>query len=104
MDSRGIYEATPGAQDVLKWVVNHGPDRAATTLPVSAIPRLHRPDALPLVLQELETARALGIADVAAARLAVQKATGSAKPPGGDAARARGRRRCFRRQVRRSAT
>ena len=79
----GFYEATPGAQDVLKWVVNHGPDRAASTLPVSAIPRLHRPDALPLVLQELETARALGIADVAAARLAVQTATGSAKPPGG---------------------
>jgi len=80
----GFYEATPGAQDVLKWVTNHGPDRAATTLPVSAIPRLHRPDALPLILDQLETARALGIADVAAAGLAVQKATGSAKPPGGE--------------------
>ena len=79
----GFYEATPGARDALKWVVNHGPERAASTLPVSAIPRLHRPDALLLVLQELETARALGIADVAAARLAVQTATGSAKPPGG---------------------
>ncbi len=44
---------------------------------------LHWPDALPLVLAELETALALGIADVAAARLYVQKATGSAKPPGG---------------------
>ncbi len=79
----GFYEATPGAEDVLKWVTNHGPDSAATTLPVSAIPRLHRPDALPLVLDEGETARALGVADVAAARFAVQKATGSAKPPGG---------------------
>jgi hypothetical protein len=79
----GFYEATPGAQDVLKWVTNHGPDQAAATLPVSAIPRLHRPDALPLVLQELETARALGIAELTAGRLAVQKATGSAKPPGG---------------------
>jgi WD40 repeat protein len=79
----GFYEATPGAQDVLKWVTNHGADSAASTLPVSAIPKLRRPDALPLVLQELETARALGIADVAAARSAVQTATGSAKPPGG---------------------
>ena len=35
------------------------------------------------MLQELETARALGIAELAAGRLAVQKATGSAKPPGG---------------------
>jgi hypothetical protein len=52
----GVYEATPGARDMLKWVVNHGPDRAATALPVSAIPKLHRPDALPLVLQELESA------------------------------------------------
>jgi WD40 repeat protein len=78
----GFYEATPGAQDVLKWVTNHGPDQAATTLPVSAIPRLHRPDALPLVLQELETARALGIADLALARCDVQAKTGSAKAPG----------------------
>ncbi len=78
----GFYEATTGAQDVLKWVVNHGPEQAATTLPVSAIPKLHRPDALPLVLDELETARAIGIADVSEARLLVQKATGSAKPPG----------------------
>ena len=79
----GFYEATPGAENVLKWVTNHGSNSAATTLPVSAIPRLHRPDALPLVLQELETARALGIAELTAGRLAVQKATGSAKPPGG---------------------
>ena len=35
------------------------------------------------MLQELETARALGIAELTAGRLAVQKATGSAKPPGG---------------------
>jgi WD40 repeat protein len=78
----GFYDATPGAEDVLKWVVNHGPDSAATTVSVSAIARLHRPDALALVLDEFETARALGIADVAAARLSVQVATGSAKPPG----------------------
>jgi WD40 repeat protein len=78
----GFYEATPGAQDVLRWVVNHGPDQAATTMPVSAIPRLHRPDALPLVLQELETARALGIADLALARCDVQAKTGSANAPG----------------------
>jgi uncharacterized caspase-like protein len=43
---------------------------------------LRRPDALKFVLQEMETARALGIADVKAARREVQIATGSAKPPG----------------------
>jgi WD40 repeat protein len=78
----GFYEATPGAQDVLRWVVNHGPEKAATTLPVSAIPKLHRPSALPLVLDELETARALGIDDISTTRLEVQAKTGSAKPPG----------------------
>jgi len=79
----GFYEATPGAQDVLKWEVNHGPNQAATTLPVSAIAKLHRPDALRLVLDQLETERAIGIAEVAEVRLDVQTATGSAKPPGG---------------------
>jgi hypothetical protein len=79
----GFYEATPGAQDVLKWVVNHGPDKAATTLPVSAIAKLHRRNTLPLVLQQLETARAIGIDEISQARLDVQAKTGSAKPPGG---------------------
>ncbi len=79
----GFYEATPGAENVLKWVVNHGPGAAATVLPVSAIAKLHRPNALPLVLTELETTRALGVDDMTQARLDVQAKTGSAKPPGG---------------------
>jgi Caspase domain len=79
----GFYEATPGAEDVLKWVVNHGPDSAATTLPVSAIAKLHRPNALPHVLDQLETAHALGVDDISQARFDVQAKTGSAKPPGG---------------------
>ena len=60
----GFYGATPGAFGVLQWQVNRGFDAAADTVPVTAIPRLRRPDALALVLQELETARALGIADM----------------------------------------
>lgn len=79
----GFYEATPGAQDVLKWVVNHGLDSAAATLPVSAIAKLHRPNALPHVLDQLETAHALGVDDITEARLDVQAKTGSLKPPGG---------------------
>ena len=78
----GFYAATPGAYGVLRWQVNRGVDAAAETVPVSAIPKLNRPDALPLVLQEMETARALGIADLAAARYDVQVATGAAKAPG----------------------
>ena len=68
----GFYGATPGAFSVLRWHVNRGFDAAAETVPVSEIPKLRRPDALPFVLQELETARALGIADMKAARRDVQ--------------------------------
>ena len=64
------------------WSHHRGFDAAAETVPVNAIAKLRRPDALALVLQELETARALGIADIKAARQDVQIATGSAKPPG----------------------
>ena len=78
----GFYGATAGAFGVLQWHVNRGFDAAADTVPVHAIPRLRRPDALALVLQELETARALGIADLKAARKDVQIATGSKKAPG----------------------
>ena len=78
----GFYDATPGALEVLHWQVNRGFDAAADTVHVSAIKKLLRPDALALVLQELETARALGIADLQAARADVQQATRSEKPPG----------------------
>ena len=65
----GFYEATPGAENVLKWVTNHGPDQAAMTLPVSAIAKLHRPNALPHVLDQLETAHALGVDDIDAGEI-----------------------------------
>jgi WD40 repeat protein len=45
----GFYGATPGAFGVLQWQVNRGFDAAADTVPVSAIPKLRRPDALALV-------------------------------------------------------
>jgi hypothetical protein len=51
----GFYEATDGARDVLKWVTNHGPDHEVTAIPVSRVSRLHRPDALRFVIDELNT-------------------------------------------------
>ena len=53
----GFYGATAGAFGLLHWLVNRGFDAAPDTVPVNTIPRLRRPDALALVLQELETAR-----------------------------------------------
>jgi hypothetical protein len=78
----GFYGATAGAFGLLRWQVNRGFDAAPDTAPVNAIPSLRRPDALALVLQELETARALGIADLKAARRDVQIATRSTEAPG----------------------
>jgi WD40 repeat protein len=78
----GYYGATPGAFGVLQWQVNHGFDAAADTISIGSAYRLRRPDALALVLQELETARALGIADLQAGRKDVQIAAGSTKAPG----------------------
>ena len=78
----GFYDGTAGAFRLLRWHVNKGFDAAAATVPVEAIPKLRRPDALVLVLQELETARALGIADLKAARRDVQIVTRSTKAPG----------------------
>jgi outer membrane protein assembly factor BamB len=47
----GFYGATAGAFGVLQWQVNRGFDAAADTVPVYAIPKLRRPEALALVLQ-----------------------------------------------------
>jgi hypothetical protein len=73
----GFYASTPGARSVLRWHVNDGWN-AVKSLPVSAIANLYRPDALPLVLREMDTARALGLADMAAARQAVERQIGVA--------------------------
>jgi WD40 repeat protein len=78
----GFYNATQGALGVLKWEVNRGYDTAAEVVPVSSIQKLRRADVLPLVLQQLETLRALGIADLAATRLDVKLATGADEAPG----------------------
>src|SRR5208282_1341315 len=78
----GFYDATQGALGVLKWEVNRGYDAAAEVVPVSSIPKLRRANVLPLVLQQLETLRALGIADLAAARLDVKLATKADEAPG----------------------
>jgi uncharacterized caspase-like protein len=62
--------------------MNRGFDAAAVTKPVNEIPNMRRPDAVKLVLQEVGTAKAPDIADLQAARRAVQIATEAENPPG----------------------
>jgi uncharacterized caspase-like protein len=67
---------------VLRWHLNQGWDAAATDVPVADIPGSYRPAVLPLVLQELETPRALGLAVLAEHSREVMLRTNSHVPPG----------------------
>jgi WD40 repeat protein len=77
----GFYGATTGAFGVLQWLINHGPDAAGTTVRVSDVQSLHRPEVLALALQERGIG-AVGVAEAKAAREEVQLITGAAKAPG----------------------
>lgn len=78
----GFYAATPGARGILRWHVNQGWDRAARAVPVENMPLLYRPDVIPLVLQEMDIAKALGIAELQKARAQIMRETGAAVAPG----------------------
>ena len=78
----GIYAATPGAHGVLRWHVNRGWDAPAEAIPVAEIPETYRPEAIRLMLQTLDTPRAIGLAVLAEMRAAVQRRTGAAVAPG----------------------
>ncbi len=78
----GFYAASEGARSVLRWHVNHGWDAPAESVPVADIPGSFRPAVLPLVLQELETPRALGLAELAQHNREVAVRTHSEVRPG----------------------
>jgi uncharacterized caspase-like protein/WD40 repeat protein len=77
----GFYAATAGAQGVLHWHVNRGWE-PADSVAVEDIPGSYRPKVLPLVLQELETPRALGLAVLAEHNHEVMLRTHSHISPG----------------------
>jgi WD40 repeat protein len=78
----GFYAATAGAQGVLRWHVNRGWDAPADSVLIADIPGSYRPEVLPFVLQELETTRALGRADMVEHNKQVMLRTNSHVPPG----------------------
>ena len=78
----GIYAATPGAHGVLRWHVSRGWDTLAEAIPVAEMPETYRPEAIRLVLQTLDTPRAIGLAILAEVRAAIQRRTGAAVAPG----------------------
>jgi hypothetical protein len=78
----GFYAASPGAHGILRWHVNHGWDALAESIPIEDITGSYRPAVLPLVLQEMETPRALGLAVLAEHNKEVAIRTHSQLPPG----------------------
>ena len=78
----GYYDATAGARGILRWHVNHGWDQPADSTAIEDVPSSYRPNVLSLVLQELETPRALGLAVDAEHRREVMRRTHSQVPPG----------------------
>jgi hypothetical protein len=78
----GFYAASPGAHGVLRWHVNQPGWQPARDYAVADIPGFHRPAAIRLVLQEMETPRAIGLAVVAEQREKVRLLTNSRVPPG----------------------
>lgn len=77
----GFYAATAAAQGVLRWHVNRGWD-PADSVAIEDIPGSFRPAVLPLVLQEMETPRALGLAALAEHNREIMIRTNSRLPPG----------------------
>jgi hypothetical protein len=78
----GFYAATAGAHGVMHWHVNRGWDQAADSVAIRDIPGSYRPAMLPLVLQELETPRALGLAVMAEHNRDTMLRINSQVPPG----------------------
>ena len=78
----GYYAHSPKAAAVLGWHVNRGWDQRADFYPITAYGGFYQAKALPLVLQQLDVARALGLAKIAYDREQVQHAVNSPAPPG----------------------
>jgi WD40 repeat protein len=65
----GYYDASPGAEELIGWHVNHEQDQAADFFPASRFrSRFYRPDVIDRVLDTLDEGEALKQADISANR------------------------------------
>jgi hypothetical protein len=78
----GFYAASPGAHGVLRWRKNQPDWQPAKDYAVADISGFYRPETIKLVLQEMETPRAFGLAGIAEQRKKVLLLTHSSVPPG----------------------
>lgn len=69
---KGYYTASPGGEDLIRWVVNRGLDVAPQEYPVGAYrDKFYRPDVIATVLDTLDINRAVQLADAARGRPSV---------------------------------
>jgi WD40 repeat protein len=60
----GYYDASPGAEDMLGWHINNGPDKAPSFYPVSRFrSQFYRPDIIDAVLQTRNEEEAIALAN-----------------------------------------
>lgn len=78
----GYYDASAGAEDLLGWHVNNGPDEAADFFPVSRFrDTFYRPDVVARVLDTLDEPEALRLANDAAGRRELAELRADRLPP-----------------------
>ena len=78
----GYYDASPGGEELIGWHVNNGNDRAADFYPASRFRGVkYRPDVIRKVLETLDEAKAVRLADVESGRAAETTTIVQALPP-----------------------
>jgi len=78
----GYYDASPGAEDLIGWHVNHGKETAADFYPVSRFREaFYRPDVVANVLQTLDESVALKVANEGSGRKTQTVNIAKALPP-----------------------
>jgi WD40 repeat protein len=79
---QGYYDASAGAEELIIWHVNRGPDKAADFYPVGQFRQdYYRPDILAKVLETLDVKEAVRLANLENNRKAQQLAIQSQLPP-----------------------
>ena len=78
----GYYDASPGAEDLIGWHVNDGPDEAADFFPVAQFrDTYYRPDVIARILQTRDEARALELANQESGRKRQEADVAQQLPP-----------------------
>lgn len=78
----GYYDCSPGAESLIGWHVNNGPDKAANYYPIARLRETYyRPDVVDLILETLDEAAALQDANAKNNRRSTTRSVSDELPP-----------------------